>query len=258
MISDVSRRSAGPLVGGVLLVAVGVLFTLDNFGVLRAGDVFDYWPLVLVGVGLARIFGGSPRQRLGGSIVALAGCLMLLRTLHLLWFRLHDLWPFFLVLAGGLLVWQAMRPRPASGGAGGDVGARAMDGLRAGLEASEPWRDRDPQESGSVLHEFAFMGGGDRVVRSQEFRGGKVDAILGGFKIDLRGAAIAGESASIDVFAFWGGVDFRVPQEWNVVVHGMPILGAFVNRTEPGIGVAPGKTLIIRGSVVMGGVEVKN
>ena len=33
-----------------------------------------------------------------------------------------------------------------------------------------------------------MFGGGDRIVRSQAFRGGTVTAIMGGFDIDLRDA----------------------------------------------------------------------
>ncbi len=254
MNGETRRAPAGPLIGGILLVLVGVLFTLDSFGVLKAGDLLDYWPLVLVGAGLARIVGPRrPQERVGGVILTMAGGLLLLRTLHLFWFRLHDLWPVLFLLGGGALLWQALRRKPAFS-AGGEMGARAMEGMGEGSAC----RTGDPRDAGSLLQEFAFMGGGDRVVRSQDFRGGKVDAILGGFKIDLRGAGMAGDSAAIDVFAFWGGIELRVPESWNVVLHGMPILGAFVNRTHPGIGEAPAKTLLIRGAVVMGGIEVKN
>ena len=83
-------------------------------------------------------------------------------------------------------------------------------------------------------------------------------AILGGFKIDLRGAAIAGDSATIEIFTIWGGVDLRVPEDWSVAVHGTPILGMFTNSTRAPAGQTPAKTLVVRGTAIMGGVEVKN
>jgi predicted membrane protein len=103
------------------------------------------------------------------------------------------------------------------------------------------------------------MGGGDRIVRTQDFRGGEVTAIMGGFAIDLRGAAIAGDSATIHVFALWGGVEFKVPEDWNVAMAGVPILGGFTNSARSfRQGDAAAKTLIVKGTAVMGGVEVKN
>jgi len=166
---------------------------------------------------------------------------------------MRDLWPLIFVFVGGMLLWRAARRR-----APGDSAAeRAFAGAREGLAASRS-RRTGPIDAGSALNEFAFMGGGERVVRSQEFQGGEVSAILGGFEIDLRGAGIAGDSATIEVFAFWGGIELRVPDDWDVAVHATPILGAVVSSAKSGIGKVPTKTLVIRGSVIMGGVEVKN
>ena len=45
------------LIAGGLLLILGVLFALQNLGVLRAGHLGDYWPLLLVWVGLTRMLG---------------------------------------------------------------------------------------------------------------------------------------------------------------------------------------------------------
>src|SRR5262249_43027893 len=114
-------------------------------------------------------------------------------------------------------------------------------------------------EVGAGLSEFAFMGGGDRVVRSQDFRGGEVTAILGGFGIDLRGAGIAGDSATINIFTLFGGVDVKVPEEWNVAGPGSPIPRGVTDSAKSfRQGDASAKTLVIKGVAIMGGVEVKN
>jgi predicted membrane protein len=255
------RPITGRLIAGGILILLGVLFTLDNFGVIDAGDVVAYWPLILIGLGVSRIVRSRhPDQRIGGIILVILGSLFLVRTLHLGWFRFRDLWPALLLGIGALLVWQSLSRRRFSqtGTEPGNAGARALEGAREGLAASRERRG-DPVEAGSVLNEFAFMGGGDRVVRAQDFRGGEVTAIMGGFHIDLRGAGIAGDSATLEVFTFWGGVDLKVPEDWSVVVRGTPILGVFTNsaRSFPA-GQVPSKTLILTGAAVMGGVEVKN
>lgn len=255
-----SPRVTGRIIAGAILILLGLVFTLDNFGVIYAGDVFRYWPLFIVGFGLLKVSQSrAAEQRIAGAVITGVGLLLLARSLRILPFGMRQLWPVLLLVFGALLVWQSFRgrgARPPAGSALAGEGVLAGARERLGAARGEPL-------SGSTLNEFALMGGGDRVVRSQEFRGGEVTAIMGGFQIDLRGAAIAGDAAEMEVFTLWGGVDLRVPEDWNVVVRGVPVLGVFSNSTRSAgssvsSGAAPGKTLVVKGMSIMGGVEVKN
>ncbi len=255
-----SPRVTGRIIAGGILILLGILFTLDNFGLVQAGDVFRYWPLFIVGFGLLKISQSrAPEQRIGGAVLTVVGVLLLARSLHILPFRMRELWPVLLLLFGGMLVWQSLRGRRPGVSTGAELaGEGVLAGARERLGSM-----RGETIAGSTLNEFALMGGGDRVVRSQDFRGGEVTAIMGGFQIDLRGAVIAGDVAELEVFTLWGGVDLRVPEDWNVVVRGIPVLGVFSNSTRSAgssvaSGGAPGKTLVVKGMSIMGGVEVKN
>jgi predicted membrane protein len=104
---------------------------------------------------------------------------------------------------------------------------------------------------------FALLGGVNRRCVSQDFRGGSLTAIMGGCELDLRHASISSGQAVIDTFAFWGGIEIKVPQEWTVVVQGTPILGAFDDKTVR-VGGDGSKVLVIKGVALMGGVDVKN
>jgi predicted membrane protein len=103
----------------------------------------------------------------------------------------------------------------------------------------------------------AILGGIEQSNSSKRFSGGSVSAILGGHDLDLREADMPEHSeAVLDVFAFMGGVEIKVPREWTVVVDASAFLGGFENKTSPsqhGL-----KTLRISGSAVMGGVEIKS
>jgi hypothetical protein len=101
----------------------------------------------------------------------------------------------------------------------------------------------------------AILGGFERRVHTQDFRGGEVTAVMGGCALDMRAASMTGE-AVIDVFAFWGGVTLKVPPDWTVVLEGTPIMGGFEEKTvSPPDG---SKRLVVRGYAIMGGVEVRN
>jgi hypothetical protein len=66
-----------------------------------------------------------------------------------------------------------------------------------------------------------------------------------------------GDSAVIEVFAFWGGVEIYVPPDWTVTSEVTTLLAGFIDKRRP-TSVVPTKHLIVKGMVVMAGVEIKN
>lgn len=231
MNENTHSRINGRLVAGALLIFFGVLFTLDNMGVLDAGDVLTWWPVILIAVGVLRIVRSPlPEHRRLGWVLLAVGVFLQLHNLGLT--HMRSAWPFVLVVIGGFLVWRAL-----------------------GRSASAP-----APGSASQLSEFAMMGGIHRVVENSDFQGGEATAIMGSVELDLRGSTIATSPAIIDVFALWGGIEIVVPPEWKVDVQAMPILGAFENKARSSVRDSSvlGQELVIRGTALMGGVEIKN
>ncbi len=118
---DDERKRTARIVAGGLLVFVGVLFFLQNLGVMHAGRIGDYWPLLLVWLGLTRLLG--PRRIhhfASGAVLLVLGVLFQLDRLGVFWFRIHDFWPVLLVIAGIALITESffLRRWSAPGGAG--------------------------------------------------------------------------------------------------------------------------------------------
>jgi hypothetical protein len=107
----------------------------------------------------------------------------------------------------------------------------------------------------SDFSETAVLGGVDRQNTSQKFHGGEATAFMGGVKLDLRDAVMAGSEATIDVTTVMGGVELHVPREWTIVNRVTPVLGGVEDRTRSGDG---SKRLIVEGTVVMGGLNITN
>jgi len=58
------RYHSGNVFGGFIIICLGVLFLLNNFGMLDFGDfVSHYWPVILILVGIRFILGFSHRER---------------------------------------------------------------------------------------------------------------------------------------------------------------------------------------------------
>ena len=93
-----SRRVAGRFVGGMILLWLGVLFLLDNFGVLDARQILRFWPVILLALGLTRLIApGRTEERVGGIVLTSLGLVFLLRAIDVPWFRLRSIWPVVLV-----------------------------------------------------------------------------------------------------------------------------------------------------------------
>src|SRR5215467_1858545 len=76
------RSGAGGVVVGGVIVLVGILLLLSNMGILRAGDIWRYWPVILMVVGLGRIAESRrPAAILWGGIIGLIGLVFLLDNL---------------------------------------------------------------------------------------------------------------------------------------------------------------------------------
>jgi hypothetical protein len=225
----------GRLIFGLVVITLGVLFTLDNLGMLEAGEILRWWPVALVVYGLTRLTGVSGRQStLPGIIFTLAGALLLLHEFDFIQIDPWDLWPVVLVVVGGSMVAGAMR---RTRGAGAPVAPGA--------------------ESDSAFSTFVMWSGIERKLSTQDFRGGDVTAIMGGAEIDLRQAKMPGGRAVVDVTVMWGGVDLFVPGDWTVTVEALPLMAGIEDATRAPAGEVRGH-LVVKGVVLMGGVEIKN
>jgi predicted membrane protein len=218
------------LMFGLLIILIGIVFTLDKLDIADARTYLRYWPVGLIAIGLTKLWQvqagfGSP---IGGVLFVIAGGWLLLDNLNVIDVSFIDFWPVLLIAAGSIIVWQGLRGR----------------------------HHRNAGPSDDSINAIAILSGVNRGSNSAAFRGGELTAFMGGCEIDLRQAAINGE-AVIDVFAMWGGIEIQVPENWVVIGRVTPIMGGFDDTTRAPQG-ASAHRLIVRGVVLMGGVEVKN
>jgi len=214
------------LVWGCAILAAGVIGWLDHTGQLNASDYFRWWPLILIALGIAHL---PQRQWVPTIVLCVIGIVFLpelpfLPHVHLS--MILGVWPLLISAGGVTLIRQSLGPQAQ--------GAR---------------RDNS-------FHSVAVMGGVGRSMASSDFVGGDAVAVMGGCEINLANAKIASE-AVIDVLAFWGGIDIKVPRGWRIENHVVAILGGVTDKTD-GNAPAGAPTLILRGSAIMGGVEIKH
>lgn len=225
-------RIAPRLVAGTGILAVGILWMLDNLDLVHAARIVEWWPAILIVVGLVRLL-DPHKNRFASVLFMVVGAVLLLDNLDVSDVDLRDLIPLGIAAIGAKLIWDAIR-RP---------------------KQSPLLVTGDPD---STFSAFALWAGVKRQTTSDEFRGGDATAIMGGVEIDLRNAKVRdGEQAVIDAFALWGAVEITVPENWRVVSKVLPLMGAFEDKTRVTKDTT-GPTLVIQGTALMGGIDVKN
>jgi len=229
------------LIVGLAIALFGVVLVLDRLNLVVADQVLRWWPAVIVAIG-AMIFAQS--RRIGGGIngviVMIIGSWLLLNTLGILRVRFWEMfWPLVLIGIGAALVLQTLgrRTREASGA-----------------------------DSDNTLAVFAVLSGVKRVSTADRFRGGEVTALMGGAQLDLRQATIPpGEEAVLDIFTVMGGCEIVVPSSWTVVTPLVPVMGGIDDKrlaplpgSAESLGGRPAPRLVLRGLLMMGGIEIKS
>jgi predicted membrane protein len=222
---------------GVLLTVIGLFILLSNLDVLDLGPFLSrWWPLLIVLLGLWKLVVWGAASLGSALLLIIIGLLCQLATLGVItWSAIFRLWPVLLIAIGS---WMLLRPT---------------------RHWTEKYRVAGP---GNVdfLDAWALFGGADRQVNSQQFKGGNATALFGGIDVDLRQAQMAEGEHSLHLTALFGGVDVFVPQNWNVIVTGTPILGSLEDKRQKKqvAEEATGGLLHISAFVVFGGIEIKN
>ncbi len=232
MKNETSRSFPSQLIIGGVVIAIGLGFLLDNLDIFNFGKAISFWPAMFILIGCLKLADSQDGNSVVWPIILIGlGLALILRNLGYFYFDLRTIWPIALIFVGGAVVYKSLQ-------------------RRKGVSLDKPHDGSD-----SIVDITAILGGFDRRITTQNFRGGDITAVMGGCELDLRGSSIEGE-AVINVFAAMGGISLKVPPDWTVILHGTPIMGGFEEKT-----IAPpdaSKRLIVKGYAVMGGVEVRN
>lgn len=103
----------------------------------------------------------------------------------------------------------------------------------------------------------AILGGRQHRNELGTFVGGEVTAFMGGVELDFSGSTMSGEEAELDLFVVMGGVDMRIPRDWVIVDEVGIVMGGIEDQTRAPDS-ATAKRLVLNGSVLMGGLNIKN
>ncbi|MGB1251672.1 MAG: LiaF transmembrane domain-containing protein [Candidatus Promineifilaceae bacterium] len=231
-----SNPISSQIIIGLIIIAVGSLLLLDQFGVMSFGNVFQFIPTLFILLGIWQIFSNGFRYWVGPAIMIGISSVVQLSILGVLedgavW----RLWPLVLIAIGGSIL---LRQRNG----GEDI----------------MLTNSERKHHSSRFNIFAMFGGAERQITAQDFEGGDVTVIFGGAEINLSSAQVTNRPAVINVFTMFGGTGFKASSDQLISLEATAIFGASSDSRKQRKQL-PGEQAdyIIRGFVMFGGLEIE-
>src|SRR5690606_31302710 len=258
------------LTAGVLILIVGVVLLLQRMGVFFRSWLFS-WPMLIIAIGLMVLAKHRFRSGFGFFMVLFGALFLIKRELHYP-IDISYLIPIGLILLGLYLMlykrnykgdmyedWnQSKKAKYRDPFYTGNPTATFKRTAPIGDEGSESVKGSHFVDNGDVLHSQALFCGIQKRVLSKNFYGGKISTYFGGTDIDLSQADI-GETAFLDVDVAFGGVKLIVPPPWDLKIDVTNIFAGIEDkRIYPQNSTEPGKVMVIRGTIIFGGLEIKS
>lgn len=217
---------------GLIVLIVGVLALVDNLNIFNMRNVLHFWPTVFIVFGAMQLRQpASNKQRLlAGFFIALGG-LMTLDNMGLIHFSIRDWWPAILIIIGIKIVFFDRKTN------------------------RQPELEEPINETERHLNITTILSGSQGSVTSQDFKYGDITAMLGAIELDFRQANIA-DQAILNVTALMGGVVLKIPRDWILENQITSFMGGSHDKTLPTVDAH--KRLIVTGTALMGGIEIKN
>ncbi len=254
------RHRRGGLFIGLLLVVAGLLFLCFNAGIIdvRLKWIVFSWQTLLILVGLYNLF--FRRHYIFGIGLVLVGKIFLMPKLLEIYpnlitnFTIADfqsmVFPLILILLGALII-LAIILRPF----------RRKHFAQHYGQYQGPHGQQFEYAQKSINGKFdgtAVFGNSEYIVLDPVFLGGDLNAVFGGIRLDLRKTTLAEGVTNLELNAVFGGIVIFVPDSWTLELRFNSVAGGVNDHRANLAERDENRKLVITGSCVMGGIEIKN
>jgi hypothetical protein len=252
---NIDNMQNGRVAGGLILVAVGLVFLLRNMGM---DDLFPNWlfswQMLLIVIGIYSGFKHNFRNNAWLILISVGGFFLISEFIPELGLK-PLFWPIVIICTGIIFI---IRPGKKEWlNFKNDINIKKMPDL-PGMPLHATATDVPSDRNDYLFIRSVFSGVVKNMV-SKNFRGGNISCVFGGAEVDCSQADING-SVVIKLDVVFGGAKIVVPAHWAVqneidgLFHGIDDK----RRFNPDASINPGKVLVLKGSVVFGGVEIRS
>lgn len=275
------KNNDGNIAFGFIILGIGIILLLRKAGIFIP-DWVTTWPMILIAIGTFAVIKHEFKSFFG-FVMLFLGAYFLLRNEFNFDFGLGQyIWPIGLITLGIYLILQRQREN------------KVLDNVR---EEWEKKRKADSSYSKSYVEEAkiveenakasafaqgaqstagsgftrttgtafadrvnidAIFSGVNRKLMTKNFEGGKITTAFGGVDLDLTSADFNGV-ITIQIDIIFGGVKMIVPPHWDIRTEVTNIAAGIEDKRyfREG-GVDPNKVVVLKGTILFGGLEIKS
>ncbi|MBB6609858.1 hypothetical protein H7F15_02300 [Pontibacter sp. Tf4] len=248
----------GRVMAGLLLIGIGLVLLASKMNLIFLPNWLFSWPMIPILVGLFIGFKHSFRNPAWILPVALGLIFLIDRFVPGISFK-NYLWPVVVIVIG---LWVMLKPRH-SYNYNARYGAGTTTFPPVGIATSEPVTTSNYTEDAAAsgddyVNSTAIFGGVKRNILSKNFKGGEVVSVFGGNELNFSQSDIQ-HPVVLDTTQIFGGTSLIIPPHWEVRSEVVAILGGVSDKRMmlPG-GYDPNKVLIIKGTALFGGLDIKS
>ena len=242
---------------GLLLLAAGVLWLAYKTGAPIPGWIFT-WPVLLIGIGL--LTGLKSRFHNPGSFIMIAiGSVFLIdQTNPGLNFQ-NYIWPIILICVGLIYIFK---PKHTFGKRRYDKDYKWTNYTDttpvSHSSVYQSNKELGTEDDAERIEVNAVLGGVKKIILSKNFKGGEINCFMGGTEINLLKADIQ-SPIELEVNNVFGGTKLIVPSNWDVKNEVTAVFGGIEDKRNINAAMPDaGKVLVLKGTCVLGGIEVTN
>jgi predicted membrane protein len=246
-------KGPGRIWAGLFLLGIGGLLLLDQMGFPLPDWLFT-WHMLLIALGL---FIGLRHNFRGGGwliMILIGGFFLIQDNFPDLPLR-RFLWPGILIFVGLLII---IAPRRSRWRGEWKHEWDRWDRHRCNRRYTNSFSSsKEGYSSEDFIDSTAIFGGVHKKVVSKNFKGGDITSMMGGTEIDLTQADFTGV-VRLDVTQIMGGTKIIVPAHWEVRSEVTAVFAGFEDKRQQPAVTNPDKVLILEGTSIFGGIELKN
>lgn len=238
---------------GVFILLIGVVLLLKVSNVIPPEWSWIYtWPVFLIALGMFIGIRHGFRGVSWAILMLIGGAFLLDRIYPDMEMRRYT-WPAVLIIMGLFFI---LRPR----------GRWHWEAGQKKTVADNPTNPTDPNpitdtsadSKEDYINTTSVFGGAKKNMLTKNFKGGEIVNIFGGTELNLSQADMNGE-AVVEMTTIFGGTTFIVPSNWAVKSDAAVIFGGIEDkRSMPATSEISSKTLVIKGTVIFGGIDIKS